>query len=49
VRTAFKVPPSLPASYLVTADGRVRFISNPRIFESTAQVHAAVSAVEGAP
>jgi thiol-disulfide isomerase/thioredoxin len=48
VRTAFKVPPSLPASYLVTTDGQVRFISNPRVFDSTDQVRAAVSAVEGA-
>jgi thiol-disulfide isomerase/thioredoxin len=48
VRTALKVPSSLPASYLVTADGRVRFIANPRVFDNTDQVRAAVTAVEGA-
>jgi thiol-disulfide isomerase/thioredoxin len=42
VRTALKVPPSLPASYLVSPDGQVRFISNPRLFENTDQVRAAV-------
>jgi thiol-disulfide isomerase/thioredoxin len=42
VRTALKAPPTLPASYLVTADGQVRFISNPRVFDNTGQVRAAV-------
>ncbi|MGW3966288.1 TlpA family protein disulfide reductase [Amycolatopsis sp. NPDC005003] len=42
VRTALKVPPSLPASYLVTASGEVRFIANPRSFVNTDQVRAAV-------
>ncbi|MCU1684989.1 MAG: redoxin [Amycolatopsis sp.] len=42
VRTALKVPPTLPASYLVTADGQVRFISNPRVFDNTDQVRTAV-------
>jgi thiol-disulfide isomerase/thioredoxin len=42
VRTALKVPQSLPASYLVTADGQVRFISNPRLFENTDQVRTVV-------
>ncbi|MDT7729197.1 MAG: hypothetical protein QOI21_5773 [Actinomycetota bacterium] len=42
IRKALKVPPSLPASYLVTADGQVRFISNPRLFENTDQVRLAV-------
>lgn len=41
-RTALKVPPQLPASYLVTPDGRVRFISNPRVFYNTDQVRTAV-------
>ncbi|QRP46542.1 TlpA disulfide reductase family protein [Amycolatopsis sp. FDAARGOS 1241] len=41
IRTALKVP-SLPASYVVTADGLVHFISNPRTFDSTDQVRAAV-------
>ncbi|GHG19577.1 MULTISPECIES: TlpA family protein disulfide reductase [Amycolatopsis] len=42
VRTALKVPSSLPASYLVTAGGEVRFIANPRSFVNTDQVRAAV-------
>ncbi|GAA3559442.1 TlpA disulfide reductase family protein [Amycolatopsis ultiminotia] len=42
IRTALKVPASLPASYLVTADGRVRFIAAPRLFDNTDQVRAAV-------
>jgi thiol-disulfide isomerase/thioredoxin len=45
IRKALKVPPSLPASYLVTADGQVRFISNPRLFENTDQVRLAVEGV----
>lgn len=42
VRTALKVPSALPASYLVTASGEVRFIANPRLFGNTDQVRAAV-------
>jgi thiol-disulfide isomerase/thioredoxin len=42
VRTALKVPPRLPASYLVTAAGEVRFIANPPTFVNTDQVRAAV-------
>ncbi|WP_326566817.1 TlpA disulfide reductase family protein [Amycolatopsis rhabdoformis] len=42
IRTALKVPSNLPASYLVTPDGQVRFISSPRAFVSTDQVRAAV-------
>jgi thiol-disulfide isomerase/thioredoxin len=42
IRTALKVPPTLPASYLVTPDGQVRFISNPRVFTDADQVRAAV-------
>ena len=42
VRAALKVPSSLPASYLVTAGGEVRFIANPRSFVNTDQVRAAV-------
>ena len=42
VRAALKVPSSLPASYLVTANGEVRFIANPRVFGNTDQVRAAV-------
>ncbi|HET6502385.1 MAG TPA: TlpA disulfide reductase family protein [Amycolatopsis sp.] len=42
VSTALKLPPALPASYLVTPDGQVRFITNPRIFADVDQVRAAV-------
>ncbi|MEV4052668.1 TlpA disulfide reductase family protein [Amycolatopsis sp. NPDC049688] len=42
VRTALKVPPRLPASYLVTAAGDIRFIANPPTFVNTDQVRAAV-------
>ncbi|WP_328645241.1 TlpA family protein disulfide reductase [Amycolatopsis sp. NBC_00348] len=42
VRTALKVPASLPASYLVTAAGAVRFIANPRTFGNTDEVRVAV-------
>ncbi|MET8852462.1 TlpA disulfide reductase family protein [Amycolatopsis sp. NPDC004625] len=42
VRTALKVPPRLPASYLVTAAGEIRFIANPPTFVNTDQVRAAV-------
>jgi thiol-disulfide isomerase/thioredoxin len=42
VRAALKVPSALPASYLVTAAGEVRFIANPRLFRNTDQVRAAV-------
>ena len=42
VRAALKVPSALPASYLVTAGGVVRFIANPRSFVNTDQVRAAV-------
>ena len=33
---------ALPSSYLITADGRVRLISNPRTFGNADQVRAAV-------
>ncbi|TVT51666.1 TlpA family protein disulfide reductase [Amycolatopsis rhizosphaerae] len=42
VRDALKVPSALPASYLVTPDGKVRFISNPRVFHNADEVRAAV-------
>jgi thiol-disulfide isomerase/thioredoxin len=42
VRAALKVAPVLPASYLVTPDGRVRFLGDPRVFDSPDQVRAAV-------
>lgn len=42
VSAALKVPPALPASFLVTPDGQVRFVSNPRTFANVDQVTAAV-------
>jgi thiol-disulfide isomerase/thioredoxin len=43
VRRALKVPDTLPASYLIDAQGAVRFIGDPRVFPSVAAVRAAVS------
>lgn len=42
VRKALKVPRALPASYLVSEDGTVRFISQPRLFTSVEQIRQAV-------
>ncbi|TCO64303.1 TlpA family protein disulfide reductase [Actinocrispum wychmicini] len=42
VRRALKVPDTLPASYLVDSQGNVRFVSQPRVFKSVADVAAAV-------
>ncbi|GHF03513.1 hypothetical protein GCM10017786_41590 [Amycolatopsis deserti] len=42
VRSALKVPPALPASYLVTADGQVRLIESPRTFTDPEQVREVV-------
>lgn len=43
VRQALEVPQLLPASYLVTEGGDVRFIEQPRVFHSTEQVADAVA------
>ncbi|OZM73384.1 redoxin [Amycolatopsis antarctica] len=43
VRTALRVPPNLPASYLVGADGQPRLIEEPRLFTDPAEVEAAVA------
>lgn len=48
VRSALRVPSTLPASYLVTADGEVRFIADPRVFTDPAQIAEAVRAFGGA-
>ncbi|WP_216213603.1 TlpA family protein disulfide reductase [Amycolatopsis aidingensis] len=48
VRTALRVPQALPASYLVTADGEVRFIADPRLFTDVDAVRAAVDSYGGA-
>lgn len=42
VRQALRVPRALPASYLVRADGTVRFITDPRLFTSVEQIRRAV-------
>lgn len=42
VRQALRVPRALPASYLVGADGTVRFITDPRLFTSVEQIRQAV-------
>ncbi|WP_436493291.1 TlpA family protein disulfide reductase [Actinokineospora sp. HUAS TT18] len=40
---AFKLPPGLPASYLIAADGTVTLIAEPRILTSTDAVRDAVT------
>lgn len=42
VRSALRVPSALPASYLVTPDGGVNFIENPRVFDNPDAVRQAV-------
>ncbi len=49
IRSALRAPPTLPASYLVTSDGQVRLIENPRVFSSVEQVRKAVGAYGGSP
>ncbi|WP_031466504.1 TlpA family protein disulfide reductase [Sciscionella sediminilitoris] len=41
-RAALAVPPALPASYVVTADGAVHFVTEPRVFTETDSIAAAV-------
>jgi thiol-disulfide isomerase/thioredoxin len=43
VRRALKVPDTLPASYLIDASGSVRFINDPRVFRSVADIRKAVT------
>ncbi|RZS41284.1 thiol-disulfide isomerase/thioredoxin [Herbihabitans rhizosphaerae] len=43
VRRALRVPAGLPASYLITADGTVKRITDPLVFRSTAAVREAVA------
>ncbi|MEU3272694.1 TlpA disulfide reductase family protein [Saccharomonospora sp. NPDC006951] len=42
VRTALRVPRALPASYLVSADGEVRLVTEPRLFTSVEEIRDAV-------
>lgn len=48
VRTALQTPASLPASYLVDADGGVSFVADPRVFTDVEQVRQAVQRYGGA-
>lgn len=45
LRDALKAPANLPASFLVTPDGHVRFIENPRVFGDSDQVNKTVEGV----
>ncbi|MPZ00106.1 MAG: redoxin family protein [Actinophytocola sp.] len=49
IRSALRAPPTLPASYLVTSDGQIRLIENPRVFSRVEQVRKAVGAYGGSP
>jgi len=40
---ALRLPPGLPASYLVGADGAVRLVTRPRLFDTVEQVRRAVA------
>ncbi|MGH3952088.1 MAG: TlpA family protein disulfide reductase [Pseudonocardiaceae bacterium] len=48
VRSALRVPPTLPASYLITANGEIKFIENPRLLSSVEEVDEAVDGLGGA-
>lgn len=43
IRTALRTGNTLPASYLVDADGKVSFIENPRVLTSVEEVRSAVT------
>lgn len=47
IRSALSTPGALPASYLVTAEGEVEFIENPRLFRSVDEVRTAVAEYGG--
>lgn len=47
VRSALRVPNSLPASYVVHPDGTVRFVRKPRVFADVEQVRTAVTEYGG--
>lgn len=40
---ALRVPAGLPASYLITPDGRVNFVERPRVFHKVGEVRDAVA------
>jgi thiol-disulfide isomerase/thioredoxin len=39
---ALRLPPGLPASYVVAEDGTLRLVENPRLFRSVAEIRQAV-------
>ncbi|MGH3881149.1 MAG: TlpA family protein disulfide reductase, partial [Actinophytocola sp.] len=45
---ALELPAGLPASYVVGADGAVRLVAKPRLFESVNQIRGAVATYGGA-
>jgi len=49
IRSALHAPEVLPASYVVSADGRIRLVENPRVFSRVEQVRKAVRAYGGSP
>lgn len=49
IRSALRAPQALPASYVITRDGRIRLIENPRVFSRVEQVRKAVRAYGGTP
>ncbi|MPY78132.1 MAG: redoxin family protein [Actinophytocola sp.] len=49
IRSALHTPQALPASYVITRDGQIRMIENPRVFSRVEQVRKAVEAYGGAP
>lgn len=48
VADALRAPKTLPASYVVAADGAVRFVGDPRLLRSVDDVRAAVARYGGA-
>lgn len=48
VREALDVPNTLPASYVISADGTVRFVEKPRVLRSVEQVRQVVAEYGGA-
>lgn len=47
VRAGLDVPNTLPASYVISADGTVHFVKQPRVFHTPGQVRAAVAEYGG--
>ena len=47
VAKALKVPDALPASYLISADGSVTFVAQPRVFRTVEDVRATVARLRG--